>query len=96
MDLQTLINSEDAVIVDVREPGEFNAGHLEASINIPLSQLGHSVERYRELGRPLILICHSGNRSGMVTQFLRRQGIKEVYNGGAWTDVQRLISRKAA
>ncbi len=96
MDLKSLLKEEGATIVDVREPGEFRYGHVEGSINLPLSGLMQQVEQYRNMGRPLILVCHSGNRSGMATQFLRAKGIQEVYNGGAWDDVQYLLSRKAA
>lgn len=95
MNVSTLLNTPGAVIVDVREAGEFQGGHLDGSINIPLSQLGQSIDRYRQLGRPLILVCRSGARSGMVTDFLRGQGMREVYNGGAWTAL-RSIRRSAA
>lgn len=91
MDLKSLIHSESATIVDVREPGEFAAGHIEGSLNLPLSKVMSQFDRYEALGRPLILVCRSGNRSGMVTQLLRAKGFRDVYNGGAWDDVQALL-----
>ena len=96
MNLKSLINTEGATIVDVREPGEFRTGHIEGSVNLPLSQLMQQTDQYRAMSRPLILVCRSGNRSGMVTQFLRARGLEEVYNGGAWDEVNDLVARKAA
>ena len=96
MDLSTLLDKEGISLVDVREPGEFRSGHIEGSVNLPLSGLTRQVDQYRALGRPLILVCRSGSRSGMATQFLRAQGLEEVYNGGAWDDVQYVLSRKVA
>lgn len=87
MNIQALLAREGVTVVDVREAYEFRSGHVEGSVNIPLSELGRSLDRYRQLSQPLILVCRTGNRSGMVAEFLRRQGLKEVYNGGAWDDV---------
>ena len=91
MDLKSLIHTEGARIVDVREPGEFAAGHIEGAHNLPLSKVMGQFDQYKALSRPLILVCRSGNRSGMVTQLLRAKGFEDVYNGGAWDDVQALL-----
>ena len=87
MDIKSMIEKEGATIVDVREPGEYKAGHIEGSINLPMSNLKGQVDQYRAFSRPLILVCRSGSRSGMVTRFLRSSGMEEVYNGGAWDDI---------
>ena len=76
-----LINHEDAVIVDVRESGEYTQGHILDSVHIPLAglngQLG-KLEKYRE--RPVILACQSGNRSGHACRILKQNGFDKVYN----------------
>ncbi len=90
MDLRDLINTEGATIVDVREPYEYAMGHVEGSINIPLGQVPGSVDKFRNMSKPLIMICASGNRSGQATQFLQMNGIEEVYNGGSWATVRFL------
>lgn len=76
---------EGAVVVDVRTPEEYRAGHVEGSINIPLDRLEG---RLKELdrARPVITCCRSGARSRMAAGILRRHGYDAV-NGGAWTAV---------
>ena len=82
IDVQELIG-RDALIVDVRSPGEFSGGHIKGSRNIPLGQIRDRVERFQKMGKPVILCCASGNRSGQATRILKAEGI-EAYNGGGW------------
>ena len=81
---------QGAVIVDVRTKGEYEAGHIEGSQNIPLDIIKTEAERLKKLNKPIITVCRSGNRSGMAKSILIAAGI-EVYNGGAWTSLQRQI-----
>jgi rhodanese-related sulfurtransferase len=84
-----LMNQEDAIMVDVRDAKEFDAGHILNARNIPLGQLE---ERLRDLekhkSKPVILNCDTGNRSGSAASRLRKQGFARVYTlaGGiaAW------------
>jgi len=84
MNIRTLVTKGEAVVIDVREPWEFNFGHAEGSINIPLSSIPHELDDLRRMGKTLILVCASGNRSGQAAAWLQAQGIREAYNGGAW------------
>jgi rhodanese-related sulfurtransferase len=74
-------------LVDVREPGEYQAGHLEGALNIPLGQLP---ARMDELPRDRIMFvhCKGGYRSSAATSLLLRAGFRDVANvtGGydAW------------
>jgi rhodanese-related sulfurtransferase len=70
---------EDPVLLDVREPWEFELARLEGSILIPMSRLE---ERFTELDpeSETVVICHHGNRSAYVTQALQRAGFKNVLN----------------
>ncbi len=67
------------VLLDVREPWEFELARIEGSKLIPMSQLG---ERFAELDpdAETVVICHHGNRSSYATQALRRAGFKKVLN----------------
>ena len=84
-----LINHKNATILDVREPKEYDAGHLLNSKLIPLGKLK---ERMGELeshkDQPILVVCRSGNRSGTACFLLGRRGFSQVYNlaGGvqAW------------
>lgn len=87
MDIQAIINNPTATIIDVREPFEFSGRNAAGSINIPLGEIGQRFEEFKDMSKPLVLCCASGNRSGMATQFLLNQGIQDVYNGGSWAIV---------
>jgi rhodanese-related sulfurtransferase len=75
-----------APVVDVREPDEYEAGHVPGARLIPL---GDVVARVGEVprDRPVYVICQSGQRSGRAAQWYRSQGIdaRNVAGGtGAW------------
>jgi rhodanese-related sulfurtransferase len=67
------------VLLDVREPDEFRTVRVEGAVLVPLGVLGL---RFRELpaDRPIHVICQSGNRSAMATQFLRANGYPDTVN----------------
>lgn len=83
-------------LVDVREPDEFAAGHIDGARNIPLSQLGARLAEL-ETERPLVLVCRSGNRSGYATMALQQAGYRNAENldGGmvAWARAGLPIAR---
>jgi len=78
-DAVQLINRQDAVILDVREPAEFKSGHIPNARNIPVGQVG---ERLKELekfkARPILLTCASGNRSDTAGSTLQKAGFAQV------------------
>jgi phage shock protein E len=88
MTLQTLLQNNQAAIVDVRSPGEFMSGHVAGSINIPLQEIPQRMDELKGFGKPIVVCCASGNRSGQAERFLRQQGLTDVYNGGSWADVE--------
>jgi rhodanese-related sulfurtransferase len=84
-----LINHKDAIVLDVREPSEYSAGHVLNSKLIPLGKLKErmgELDKYKE--RPILVVCRSGNRSGTACYLLGKQGFLQVHNlaGGvqAW------------
>ena len=86
-----LINSSNAVLLDIRETKEYEGGRLPNAIHIPLSQLaGRGGELTRYVGKPIVAYDMTGNRSRMANGALGRLGFKEIYNlrGGykAWKD----------
>ena len=86
-----LINSSNAVLVDVRETQEYEGGRLPRAVHIPLSQLdSRSGELAKLKDRPIVAYCMTGNRSTRATKVLERAGFKDVYQlrGGyrAWKD----------
>ena len=86
-----LINSANAVLVDLRETREFEGGRLPKAIHIPLSQLeSRSGELTKLKDRPVVAYCTTGNRSGLAAKLLEHAGFQDVYQlrGGyrAWKD----------
>jgi rhodanese-related sulfurtransferase len=94
-----LLNHQDAVLLDVREPQEYQDGFLPNSIRIPLGSLSEKatqLDKHRE--RPIIIVCRSGNRSAQAVRMLKKMGYETVYNLGgglhAWRMANLPISKK--
>ena len=84
-----LINREEALPLDVREPGEYGAGHILGAKNVPVARLdGGAAELAKRKDRPLIVYCDGSERSAKAAAALKRQGFTRVVNlsGGlaAW------------
>lgn len=86
VDYQNL-RTRGAQIIDVRSPGEYKAGHIEGSVNIPLQTISTQLSRIRK-DKPVITCCASGMRSGSAKSILSANGYPEVYNGGGWMSLQ--------
>ncbi|HEV2431577.1 MAG TPA: rhodanese-like domain-containing protein [Burkholderiales bacterium] len=82
-----LINREDALVLDVRDPGEFGTGHILGAKNVPLSRL-NDAEVAKRKDRPMIVYDEGGERSSKALAALKKQGFTRVVNltGGlrAW------------
>jgi rhodanese-related sulfurtransferase len=84
-----LVNTGNAVFLDVREPKEYEGGRLPNAVHIPLSQLPSRAQELAKLaGRPVVVYCDRGSRSRMAGTALAKQGFADLYNlsGGfrAW------------
>lgn len=86
-----LINRQDAIVLDVREGKEWEAGHIAGARHVVLSQLDNrlpELEKHKQ--RPIIVCCASGARSATACTKLKRAGFEKVYNlaGGlpAWSE----------
>ena len=77
--LEEYRRAENALLVDVREPGEYAAGHIPGAVNVPLSVIeGADLPP----DRPLFLYCLRGSRSARAAGILRRRGFKRVKSIG--------------
>lgn len=67
-----------AQLIDVREPNEFENGHILGARNIPLSQLKIRLQEIRS-DKPVYLYDHSGTRSARAAQVLHKKGYDQLY-----------------
>ncbi len=74
------------IVIDVRTPDEFVAGHFSKSINIPLAQLGDHLEELKGM-QNIIVCCASGIRSQKASNFLKQNNI-DCCDGGSWLDIR--------
>lgn len=73
-------------IIDVRETDEYARGHIPGTVNYPLSHLGADFTKL-DKATEYYVVCQSGGRSGMASQFLSEQGfnVTNVMGGmGSW------------
>lgn len=73
---------DGAVLLDVRAPQEYQAGHIPGSQNIPLQEIGRVSAAVSEKDTPLFVYCHSGARSRQAVNELRRMGYQNAKNIG--------------
>jgi rhodanese-related sulfurtransferase len=94
----SMINHEDAVVLDVRSIAEFKDGHIVNAINIPLNGLGNNLKQLeKHRNKPIVAVCRSGSRSASACRLLRKQGFENVKNlrGGmmAWESANLPVKR---
>ena len=71
-----------AVLLDVRNEGEYADGHIPGSVNLPLMQLPKIDEVVEDPDTPLFVHCLSGGRSARAVAFLHEQGYTKAVNIG--------------
>ena len=94
----SLVNHENAIIIDIRESTEFDKGHILNSLHIPPSSINDQLNKLKKnVDKPVIVSCNSGHRSRGVCKQLLKNGLTKVYNldGGilAWQNANMPISK---
>ena len=87
-------------VLDVREQGEWDEGHIPGSLFVPYHDI-RSVPEQLDPGRPIAVICSSGQRSGVAASLLLRHGATDVLHVvdggvGTWADNGWPVTRDAA
>jgi rhodanese-related sulfurtransferase len=98
-DAVRLINQEKAVLIDVREPAEFAAGHAAGARNVPLNALDGAKGLPTNKAIPLVVVCATGARSSRAVAQLRKAGYSSVHSlaGGtaAWRTASLPVEKSA-
>ena len=84
----------NALVIDVRSPGEYASGHVQGAINLPLSrfeqEIGHVAP---DKSVPVMIYCLSGGRSGGACRLMQQLGYRQVINGGSVGAVALQLNR---
>lgn len=94
-----LLDNDDTIVLDVREPPEYARGFIERSLHIPIGKLDERIsEVMRYKSQPVVVTCQTGTRSPQACKKLYKLGFEQVYllRGGiqAWEDQNLPIRRK--
>lgn len=89
--------AEQPLVVDVREPAEFEASHIDGALLAPLATVEENLAQIPK-DREIVLVCRSGRRSGLAYQRLAARGYTRLWNmtGGmiAWEKLGYPVVKK--
>jgi phage shock protein E len=83
------IDNQEVMLVDVRTPAEFEAGHLENTQHADFlsGQFEREIQNW-DKDKTYYLYCATGNRSGKAAKLMEEAGFKDVYNIGGYSDLK--------
>ncbi|KUG07686.1 rhodanese-like domain-containing protein [Solirubrum puertoriconensis] len=86
---QQLLNQPGTVLIDVRTPVEFGAGHLKGARNINFLSTDFDGQVAKlDPNATYVLYCASGNRSGKAATRMQEKGFKNVANAGGFASLK--------
>jgi len=89
-----LLKKTNIQLIDVREPYEYEEGHIENSINIPMDNVLKSLDKLDHSKQSIILYCRTGRRSASVTYMLNKLHKISVYNlKGGYKNFSKVIAK---
>ena len=92
-ELARQLAASGALIIDVRTPSEYDDGHLENALNIPLDKISSEIaRRVTDKNQPILLYCLSGSRSGIATRLLKNRNYTSVHNLGSFARARSIFS----
>ena len=71
-----------ALLLDVRTNSEYDSGHIDGAINIPVHELSSRMFELTDKSRPIVVYCRSGRRSSAAKKLLVREGFQRVEDLG--------------
>jgi len=84
---KAIIDSEDVIILDVRTQEEYNSGHIENAVLLPVTEIANRAEEVLvDKNAKILIYCRSGNRSATAAKDLIKLGYTNVYDFGGIND----------
>lgn len=78
-----------ALVIDVRRPHEFAAGHVDGAVNMPHDQIAERISEISgDRDQPVVVYCRSGRRAGLAKEVLRSNGFTDILNAGGYSDLK--------
>lgn len=87
MHLKDILKTEKHTVIDVRSKKEFESGHVEGAISIPLDEVVKKIEDIKKMQHPIVLCCATGSRSRQAHIYLSQHGISNTFNAGSWLEI---------
>ena len=85
--VEMMASESDYIILDVRRPDEFSAGHIPNAVNIPNESIGaDEIDELPDKDRLILVYCRSGNRSKQASEKLVRLGYTNIVEFGGILD----------
>ena len=89
------VDFSEAIVIDVRSPGEFSGGHVDGAINLPIDTITEDdLRKTTQPDQPIILYCHSGGRASVVKKRMETWGFTNVYNLKTQAQVNLKLQRR--
>ena len=85
-----------AVVVDVRTPKEYEAGHIPGARLVPFDQIAARAGELPPKDQPVVLYCRTGRRTGLAAETLRSLGYTKVYDLQGLTNWPGAVERGPA
>jgi phage shock protein E len=82
---------QGAVVIDIRTAADFDRGKVRGSINIPIDRININLKRVVQMNKPIVICSNSDSENDRVIDVLKANGVKEIYNGGNWTKLWRMM-----
>jgi phage shock protein E len=95
MALLSLTAHAKDVVIDVRTPQEFAAGHIAGAINIEYTTIGQQIAK-AGVGKDdkVVLYCRTGRRSGIALDTLKGMGFGKAENAGGLEQASKTLAKK--
>ena len=79
---------QGALVLDVRTPGEYQGGHCEGALNIPVQELDARLGELKDKKQAIVVYCASGMRSASAASILSTAGFTDVTDAGGYGNLR--------